>query len=196
MRTSMWKFLPGFALLAALAVPAAAGDFSVGFSFSSGGCYDRPVRYYSAYGPSVYTRTSTVIYRDCPPSTIVYNRAPLDYERVYTSAVSTPRPVYVGYSTPRYVYSPSYTTYTRTVRRDCRPTPRIVYRDVTPYRSRNTHMWWGGDHGKRSVHVRTGPSYGHSPMLYAPRSYNTHRSPYMSYPSRTHHGPTRYRTCR
>ena len=182
MRHSAWKLVPGFVLLAALAIPAAAGDFSIGFSYSSGRCdrpvryysaYDRPaVSYYSAYGPSVYTRSSTVIYRDCVPNTIAYNR-PLDYERVYTGVTYAPRPVY---PVTQRVYVPGYTSYTRVVRSECTPRPRIVYRTPTPHYSRSTHAGWGGERYRGGVHTNHGSSYRHGPAHYSPRpQHNTPR---------------------
>lgn len=136
-------------VLALASLPAAAGDFSFGFGFSTGGwryvdCRPSYVYYEPApiiyreyaYEPEVVVVRSTpsVVVSDyCPPPIVYRDRTPYAYYRDYS-----PRVVYRACS-PR-VYH-----------RDCPPvvyrdrSPRTYYRDCSPrvYASTRTYVSGG-----------------------------------------------------
>lgn len=126
--------------LIALAVaghPAAAGDFSFGFGFNTGGWR----------------------YVDCRPSYVYYEPAPIIYrEYAYEPEVvvvrSTPRVVVSDYCPPPIVYRDRtpYAYYRdcspRVVYRDC--SPRTYYRDCPPPMYRNARTYVSGGYYRSS----------------------------------------------
>lgn len=134
--------------LAVAGLPAAAGDFSFGFGFSTGGWR----------------------YVDCRPSYVYYEPAPIIYrEYAYEPEVvvvrSTPRVVVSDYCPPPIVYRDRtpYAYYRdcspRVVYRDC--SPRTYYRDCSPRIHRSTRTYVSGGYYRSAPASRNYYGSGH-----------------------------------